>query len=58
MAKFVGDSRIDFMLKVARLISYLENTEDKAAKIAEIKAARSNGLINDMEAVDLTIEFC
>ena len=59
MAKFVpGNSRIDLMLKVGRLVSFLENTEDKAAKIAEIKAARANGFINDAEAVDLAIEFC
>ena len=59
MIQFVShNKKIDGFLKMGRLIGFLQSDAEKDEKIAEIKAARTNGLISDDEALELTIEFC
>ena len=43
---------------VVNLIKFLTETDDKGAKVAEIKAAWLNGLLTKDEAIELVIEFC
>lgn len=58
--KFVSDRRnISDFLFMGRLIGFLEDSSNnKADKVAEVKAAVKTGLINEEEAVELVIEFC
>lgn len=52
------DPKMNEFLQMNRLVAYLAATASKQAKIAEIRAARDNGLIDDIEAVELALEFC
>ena len=59
MVKFVSRNKnIDGFLRMGRLLGFLQSDADKADKVLAIKAARADGLVDEDQALELTIEFC
>ena len=52
------NEKMQAFIEMGRLIAFLESDVSKKDKVAEIKAARANGLVDDDEAVMLACEFC
>ena len=56
---FVSKNRqMNNFIRMARLLGFLDTSNNKADKVLEIKMAREDGLINDEEALELILEFC
>ena len=43
---------------MGRLLGFLQSDADKADKVRAIKAARADGLVDEDQTLELTIEFC
>lgn len=52
------DPKMNEFLQMNRLIASLATTASKSAKIEELKAARAKGLVDELEAYYLYLEFC
>jgi len=50
--------KTDEFLRMARLLGFLETSNNKQDKVLEIKMAQADGLITADEALELAIEFC
>ena len=56
--KFISpDRKLADFLRLARVLGFLESSASKEDKVLEIKAARADGIISDVEALELAIEF-
>ena len=50
--------KMERLLRISNMIMFLESSTDKKEKVDEIKAARSDGIIDEEEAVELACEYC
>lgn len=52
------NKKMNDFLRMARLLGFLETSNNVEDKKLEIKMAREDGLIDEEEAIELALEYC